>query len=103
MDDWSDRPAGTGSEFRERYEAGTGQHPHVHGANLGFRGSAYLAAGGFPGLSTGEDHALVAALAVTGSRVLRTRALSVTTSARRESRAPGGFADYLGQLDSASA
>ena len=65
--------------------------------------SAYLAAGGFPGLPTGEDHALVAALTVTGSRVLRTRALPVITSARRESRAPGGFGDYLGQLDSASA
>jgi glycosyltransferase involved in cell wall biosynthesis len=103
VDDWSERPAGTESVFRDRYEAGVGQHTHVHGANLGFRGSAYLAAGGFSGLPTGEDHALVAALAATGSRVLRTRALPVTTSARREARAPGGFGDYLAQLDSASA
>jgi glycosyltransferase involved in cell wall biosynthesis len=103
VDDWSGRPAGTRSVFLERYEAGTDQHTHVHGANLGCRGSAYLAAGGFPGLATGEDHAFVTALAATGSRVLRTRALPVITSARREARAPGGFADYLGQLDSASA
>ena len=103
VDDWSGRPAETGSVFREGYEAGTGPHAHVHGANLGCRGSAYLAAGGFPGLATGEDHAFVTALAATGSRVLRTRALPVTTSARRESRAPGGFGDYLARLESASA
>jgi RNA polymerase sigma-70 factor (ECF subfamily) len=33
----------------------------VHGANLGIRASAYLAAGGFPPLPTAEDHALLAA------------------------------------------
>ena len=89
--DWSGYPPGTRSLFRERYEgveAGAGQHGHVHGANLGFRASAYLAAGGFPDLPTAEDHALVAALTAGGSRVLRTRGLPVTTSARRESRAP---------------
>jgi glycosyltransferase involved in cell wall biosynthesis len=101
--DWSCRPAGTRSLFRERYEAGTGRHTHVHGANLGFRASAYLTAGGFPALPSGEDHALVAALAATGSRILRTRALSVTTSARVESRAPDGFGDYLAKLDTAAA
>ena len=36
-------------------------HPHVHGANLGIRASAYLAAGGFRPLQTAEDHALLAA------------------------------------------
>jgi glycosyltransferase involved in cell wall biosynthesis len=104
--DWSGYPAGTRSLFRERYEGVdnvTGQHGHVHGANLGFRASAYLAAGGFPDLPTAEDHALVAALAGAGSRVLRTRALPVTTSARRESRAPHGFSHYLTQLEATSA
>ena len=46
--DWSGFPPGTRSLFRERYEGverGTGQHSHVHGANLGFRASAYLSAG----------------------------------------------------------
>jgi glycosyltransferase involved in cell wall biosynthesis len=100
--DWSGRPPGTRSLFHERYGTGTGQHPHVHGANLGFRASAYLAAGGFPALPSGEDNAFVAALAMTGSRVLRTRALPVITSARRESRAPDGFGGYLAQLDSAT-
>ena len=113
--DWSGYPSATRSLFRERYEreryvrepyepgepsdSGASQHAHVHGANLGVRASAYLRAGGFPALPTAEDHALVAALTAGGSRVLRTRALPVVTSARRESRAPDGFGHYLKQLD----
>jgi glycosyltransferase involved in cell wall biosynthesis len=103
--DWSGYPPGVRSLFREHYErvqphdSAADQHDHVHGANLGFRASAYLRAGGFPALATAEDHALVRALAAGGSRVLRTRALPVVTSARRESRAPDGFRDYLRQLE----
>jgi len=101
--DWAGYPPAVRSLFRQRYDAGTGPHPHVHGANLGFRGSAYLRAGGFPDVPTAEDRALVAALAATGSRVHRTRALAVTTSARREARAPHGFSGYLAELDASSA
>jgi cellulose synthase/poly-beta-1,6-N-acetylglucosamine synthase-like glycosyltransferase len=72
-----------------------GEHPHVHGANLGFRAAAYLRTGGFPELPTGEDHALVASLAGSGGKVLRTDAVTVVTSARMQARAPSGFADYL--------
>jgi glycosyltransferase involved in cell wall biosynthesis len=97
--DWSGRHPGARSLFRRRYGKGTGPHSHVHGANLGFRASAYLRAGGFPAVPTGEDRALVAALDAAGSRVLRTRALTVVTSARREARAPHGFGDYLTGLD----
>ena len=103
--DWSGYPPGVRSLFRERYErvqrhdSAAEQHDHVHGANLGFRASAYLRAGGFPALATAEDHALVTALAAGGGRVLRTRALPVVTSARRESRAPDGFSHYLAQLE----
>ena len=106
VSDWSGHRPETGSLFSQRYErfdTATGQHAHVHGANLGFRASAYLDAGGFPALPTAEDHALVAALTAGGSRVLRTRALPVVTSARRESRAPHGFSHYLTQLDATSA
>jgi glycosyltransferase involved in cell wall biosynthesis len=105
VEDWSGYSQATRSQFRERYErydSGTDKHVHVHGANLGFRASAYLAAGGFPALATAEDHALVAALTEAGSRVLRTRALPVVTSARRESRAPQGFSHYLTQLDASA-
>jgi glycosyltransferase involved in cell wall biosynthesis len=113
--DWSGHTPQTRSLFRERYEHGqpcdpdepsrarANQHPHVHGANLGFRASAYLRAGGFPALPTAEDHALVAALAAGGCRVLRTRALPVVTSARRDSRAPGGFGHYLRKLEATPA
>jgi glycosyltransferase involved in cell wall biosynthesis len=101
--DWSGYEPGTRSLFRRRYDSGAGPHSHVHGANLGFRASAYLMAGGFPAGPTAEDHALVAALTVGGSRVLRTRALSVVTSARRAPRAPHGFGQYLAELDAATA
>ncbi len=97
--DWSGYRRETAAWFHQRYAGVAGPHPHVHGANLGFRASAYLAAGGFQPVPTAEDHALVAALTAAGARVLRTRALSVLTSARREGRAPHGFSQYLTQLD----
>ena len=50
-------------------------------------------------MPTAEDRALVTALTAGGSRVLRTRALTVVTSARRDARAPRGFSDYLAGLD----
>ena len=105
--DWSARRPDVPSLFRQRYEAGPGPHPHVHGANLGFRASAYLAAGGFAEEPNAEDHALVAALTATGSRILRTDAVRVVTSARRSTRTPHGFSHYLteleGEADAASA
>ncbi len=102
--DWSGYRPSVQAAFRERYNTpgGTG-HPHVHGANLGIRASAYLAAGGFPSVATAEDHALMGALTASGGRVLRTRALPVVTSARRDARAPRGFGHYLAELDRASA
>jgi glycosyltransferase involved in cell wall biosynthesis len=101
--DWSGYQTATRTLFSERYEGGTDSHPHVHGANLGFRASAYLQAGGFPEKPTAEDHAFVSALTACGCRVLRTRALPVVTSARRDSRAPHGFSRYLAELDGAQA
>jgi glycosyltransferase involved in cell wall biosynthesis len=100
--DWSGYRPEVPSLFRDRYGTERGPHPHVHGANLGFRAAAYLRAGGFPDLPTAEDHALVAALSASGSRIRRTRALAVVTSARRESRAPHGFGHYLAELDASA-
>jgi glycosyltransferase involved in cell wall biosynthesis len=100
--DWSEYQPGTRALFTGRYGDGAGPHSHVHGANLGFRASAYLAAGGFAAVTTAEDHALVAALTAQGSRVLRTRDLPVVTSARRQGRAPHGFSGYLVELDGAA-
>jgi glycosyltransferase involved in cell wall biosynthesis len=101
--DWSGYPPRVRAAFYERYSAGRGPHPHVHGANLGFRAAAYLKAGEFPDAPTAEDHALVAALTVAGARVLGTPAVTVVTSARREARAPRGFSRYLADLEAATA
>jgi glycosyltransferase involved in cell wall biosynthesis len=100
--DWSGYHPDVQRHYDGFYDGGDGPHHHVHGANLGVRASAYLAAGGFPSVPTAEDHALVTALAARGP-VLRTRALPVITSARRQARAPHGFSHYLAELDAATA
>ena len=75
--------------------AADGSHTHVHGANLGVRADAYLAVGGWDRLPLAEDHCLWNRLKAGGWR-LRSSILScVTTSARLQGRAPGGFADTL--------
>ncbi len=73
-------------------------HPHVHGANLGIRGDAYLAAGGFRAWACEEDVDLVARVTAAGRAVARTDRGRVRTSARLLGRAPGGFAAHLRRL-----
>jgi glycosyltransferase involved in cell wall biosynthesis len=92
--DWDGYPPHVPAAFAARYQA-SGPHPHVHGANLGIRASAYLRAGGFRPLRTGEDHALLAAINQADRPVLRVGDITVQTSARRLARAPGGFSHYL--------
>ena len=71
-------------------------HPHVHGANFGIRGDAYLALGGWPPMVTGEDVELACWAARTGYlRVTRTASIPVATSTRQHGRAPHGFSSYL--------
>jgi hypothetical protein len=96
--DWTEHPPGLPPLFHQQYRTGPGTHPHVHGANLGFRASVYLAAGGFPPSRTAEDHALVESLTAAGHRILRTTEISVQTSARRQARAPRGFSHLLSTL-----
>src|SRR5205807_7944371 len=48
VSNWDGHPPHVPHAFERRYAFGAGPHPHVHGANLGIRASAYLAAGGFP-------------------------------------------------------
>jgi glycosyltransferase involved in cell wall biosynthesis len=96
--DWSGYRSGTRVRFEESY-GGAAERPHVHGANLGCRASAYLTAGGFPDKPTAEDHALVTALTAAGSPVLYASELTVVTSARRRARAPHGFSGYLAGLE----
>lgn len=98
--DWQERPATT----RKAYEAlltsrelPGGRHTHAYGANLGVRGDAYLAAGGF-GPAPGEDLALIRAVQAAGFRTVSSTSIPVTTSARRDGRAPGGLSDLLDRL-----
>jgi glycosyltransferase involved in cell wall biosynthesis len=96
--DWAGHPPHAPAVFEARYAFGAGPHPHVHGANLGIRASAYLAAGGFRPLPTAEDHALLAAATEAGCQVLQAADITVETSARRQARAPRGFSHALRAL-----
>ncbi len=96
--DWDEHPPHVPAAFDALYEFGDGPHPHVHGANLGIRASAYLAAGGFRSLRTAEDHALLAAATEAGCSVLQASDITVETSARRRARAPLGFSHLLRTL-----
>ncbi|MFJ4171404.1 glycosyltransferase [Paenarthrobacter sp. NPDC089714] len=73
-------------------------HPHIYGANLGVRASAYLQSGGFPAVRAHEDRMLVERLRRHGFRVQATDSIRVTTSGRTHARAPQGFAAYLRSL-----
>jgi glycosyltransferase involved in cell wall biosynthesis len=96
--DWDGHPPHVPAAFDALYEFGDGPHRHVHGANLGIRASAYLAAGGFRSLRTAEDHALLAAATEAGCSVLQASDITVETSARRRARAPLGFSHLLRTL-----
>lgn len=74
-------------------------HSHIHGANLGVSAAAYTNAGGFKGLETGEDVALVEALRANGARIAWSRAPRVVTSVRPNFRAPGGFGATLEKIE----
>ena len=99
VDDWSQQqPASVRARFATTYGAPSQGHLHVHGANLGMSAEAYLDAGGVPPLALAEDQALVDALRGRARRMVATGRIPVTTSARRESRTVGGFADHLREL-----
>jgi cellulose synthase/poly-beta-1,6-N-acetylglucosamine synthase-like glycosyltransferase len=97
VDGWGDYSNSQAAAFRSFYDAHGGHdaHAHVHGANLGVRADAYLEAGGFSALTTGEDHALWNALRRQGRRLVSSRQVTVTTSSRLLGRAPHGFAEFL--------
>lgn len=100
VEDWSEQAPGARHWFADVYDAAGDPHPHIHGANLGVRAEAYRACGGFRGLATGEDVALVAALDAGGFTMHRTRRSPVLTSGRRLARAKDGFAGRLVDLGS---
>lgn len=88
--------------WRERHRLAEG-HDHVHGANLGVRASAYLAAGGFGAIGLHEDVALAERVRSGGWTCRATDTTRVLTAARTDNRVPGGFAGYLRELGTADA
>jgi glycosyltransferase involved in cell wall biosynthesis len=93
-----DAPLDLRRRFSSRYAlVADGSHRHVHGANMGMRGSAYLASGGWAAIETGEDQELWRRLGEVG-RCVASTSVSVRTSARLVGRAPNGFAADLRAL-----
>ncbi len=99
------------SELRHRFEAvyggavragGAIDHPHVHGANFGIRADAYVSAGGWADLATGEEHDLIRRVRALGWPTVSPADLVVLTSPRLRGRAPDGFAADLRVLDGVS-
>ncbi|MCX4217323.1 MULTISPECIES: glycosyltransferase family 2 protein [Pseudomonas] len=83
--------------YHRDYRACDG-HRHIHGANLGVSAQAYVRAGGFEPLPRDEDVQLVRQLERSGASIAWSHRPQVITSARLDSRARGGFGDYLRQL-----
>ncbi|MEO7260175.1 MAG: glycosyltransferase [Jatrophihabitantaceae bacterium] len=103
--DWEDRPVPVRRRAERDYAvalASTG-HGHVHGANLGISADWYRQVGGFRPVVCDEDVLLVAAARAAGAAVAWVSDIAVTTSARVDARAPGGFAAYLDGLDAGEA
>lgn len=100
IDDWTSYRKDSQHAYRRGYRQHWG-HGHVHGANLGFRADAYVAAGGFTALTTHEDVALIAALTAVGRRIAWADDVPVMTSGRRLGRAPGGLSRFLSALPAA--
>jgi hypothetical protein len=97
--DWAGRSTSLPSSFRRHYRVTPPEGGHIHGASMGFSAVAYREAGGFPPLATGEDHALWRRLGAVGARRIHDASCPVATSARREARAPSGFAGALDRLE----
>ncbi|EZI29922.1 glycosyltransferase [Pseudomonas extremaustralis] len=83
--------------YHQAYQA-RDDHRHIHGANLGISAGAYVRSGGFEPLACHEDVQLVRNLERCGASIAWSHAPQVITSARLESRAQGGFGDYLKRL-----
>ncbi|EJE50985.1 glycosyl transferase [Acidovorax sp. CF316] len=95
--DWGTHGDAVRAQFDALYQDRDG-HRHIHGANLGLTAQAYSEVGGFEPLATGEDVALVHRLQERGLSIAWTSATRVTTSARKQFRAPAGFGATLLQL-----
>ncbi|EYT64921.1 glycosyl transferase [Dietzia sp. UCD-THP] len=92
--DWSEWSRGTRVRYLEDYRSGS-DHRHIHGANIGISARTYRDLGGFAPLPVHEDVELVHRAEAAGMSIAWSTAAPVTTSARRQSRTPGGFSGHL--------
>jgi glycosyltransferase involved in cell wall biosynthesis len=90
--DWSGHHDRTRGRWRAAY---AGEHDPVHGASLGVSAATYVSLGGFRPLPTGEDRDLYRRAQARQWNILHDTDAVVETSARREGRAPLGFAHAL--------
>jgi Glycosyl transferase family 2 len=95
---WRHHSDEVAERYEARYRAEAPRHHHIHGANMGFGSDAYWRVGGFAALASGEDVDLVERFRAAGCRIHWDDTLWVTTSDRRNGRAPGGFADHLEEV-----
>lgn len=95
---WRNHSEEVASLYEDRYRAEASVRHHIHGANMGFRSDAYWRVGEFAALASGEDVDLVERFEAAGCRIHWDETLWVTTSDRRNARAPGGFADHLAEV-----
>ncbi len=98
VEDWGAYGERIHRHFELTYTDADG-HSHIHGANLGVCAAAYATAGGFLGLETGEDVALVDALRASGAKIAWSRAPRVVTSVRPNYKAPHGFGATLERIE----
>lgn len=91
---------GVFAAFGHAYAVDGAAHRHVHGANLGVRADAYLAAGGWSRRTViGEDHRLWRRLGLVGAPRTQPTDVAVTTSSRSHGRVRGGFSANLRRLE----
>jgi glycosyltransferase involved in cell wall biosynthesis len=96
VEDWSHYEPDTEERWRRAYDR---ELTPIHGASLGFNGQAYLNAGGFSAVRSGEDRALHGTIVAQGGRAFEDDETRVVTSGRRHGRAPLGFSCVLSSLD----
>jgi hypothetical protein len=96
VDDWTGRGDTTAAEWRRHYEA---ELEPAHGASMGINGQIYLGVGQFADLASGEDRLFLRSASAYGARCCFDRSAPVTTSARRDGRAPRGFSEALWRME----
>jgi len=98
VDNWGQLSAQTQKAYLAHYQDKMG-HRHIHGANLSFSKTAYLATGGFQSLTCHEDVDLVNRFKEKRYSITWSNQVRVATSSRLNARAKEGFGDFLKNLE----